>query len=334
MTSDMFSRAPFSFSVIRWFYRTPVVAFATSLLILSLLFLVFPAIDRNISHIFFQPGTGFPAARIELLRSFRNFASNLAMTLPIVLVVVIVLKLSYPSKPSLLPPRMSLFFITLFLTGPVLLVNGLLKPFWGRPRPVNVEEFGGMWPFLPAWMVGPEGLANRSFSSGEAATAACLLPLILFLPREWRWQVGALLSVFVATVSLNRIAFGAHFLSDVLISIGLMLVLAAALRHLIFVHCRDTLSDEALERQLTALGHRMAADRAAFRRGLSVRLARARGAIASFFASQRIALRNPRRLGTAPGTAAGADTTGRPPAGHAQGGGATVGFGNAAPNGS
>ncbi|MFD2029753.1 phosphatase PAP2 family protein [Ancylobacter dichloromethanicus] len=205
------------------------------------------------------------------------------MTLPIVLVVVIVLKLSYPSKPSLLPPRMSLFFITLFLTGPVLLVNGLLKPFWGRPRPVNVEEFGGMWPFLPAWMVGPEGLANRSFSSGEAATAACLLPLILFLPREWRWQVGALLSVFVATVSLNRIAFGAHFLSDVLISIGLMLVLAAALRHLIFVHCRDTLSDEALERQLTALGHRMAADRAAFRRGLSVRLARARGAIASFF---------------------------------------------------
>lgn len=294
---------------------------------ISVFFYLAPGIDIAFTHLFHQPGPGFPAARAELLQDFRNFGSNLAVALPLVLAVALALKLTFPSKPSLLPPRLSLFFVTLFLSGPVLLVNGLLKPFWGRPRPVNVEEFGGIWPFLPAWMVGPDGLGNHSFSSGEAASAACLLPLILFLPREWRWPVGALLGAFVAAVGLNRIAFGAHFLSDVVISVALMLVLAAVLHHLFFVRFRETFSDAALEEWLTVLGNRMAADRAAFNRRLVERLVRGRSALAGFISARRTAL----RLGRPPAeTQAAAIPLARPA--HRPQGGAAIGLGHAAPN--
>jgi len=231
-------------------------------LIASAIFYNLPGIDRAFTGLFYEPGRGFPAAKIGMLIDFRNLASNLSVALPITLGLALTLKLIYPSKPCLLSPRMSLYFISLFLIGPALMVNGVLKSFWGRPRPVSVIDFGGPWPFHEAWVIANHGWLNRSFSSGEAATVACLLPLALFVPRQWRWQVATLVGMLVAATSLNRIAFGAHFLSDVTISICLMLIVAAVLRHLFFVSYADALSDPALEVRLTALGRSWARQRA------------------------------------------------------------------------
>ncbi|TCK23205.1 membrane-associated PAP2 superfamily phosphatase [Ancylobacter aquaticus] len=262
----MVSPSNFSRDLMDGCRRSPLLATVLVTALLSLMFYLFPQIDLAFSGLFYVPGQGFPAAHIGLLQDFRTFASNISISLPLLILVCLILKLSFPAKASLLPPRMALLFVPLYLLGPALLVNGILKPYWGRPRPLNVTEFGGPWPFEDPWVIGVQGLGNHSFSSGEAATTACLLPLILFVPREWRWQVGTLIGIFVAAVGLNRIAFGGHFFSDVVISIGLMLILAAALHHLIFVRYRDTLSDAALEERLTALGYRWADDRAALRR--------------------------------------------------------------------
>ncbi|MDQ0510344.1 phosphatase PAP2 family protein [Ancylobacter amanitiformis] len=208
---------------------------------------------------------GFPAAKKNALIDFRNLASNLSIALPVTLALALGLKLIYPSKPCLCSPRMSLYFISLFLIGPTLIVNGVLKSFWGRPRPVSVIDFGGMWPFHEAWVIADHGWLNRSFSSGEAATVACLLPLTLFVPRPWRVQVVTLVGVLVAATSLNRIAFGAHFLSDVTISICLMLVISVVLHRVFFVTHAAALSDEVLEQRLTVIGLDWAGRRAALR---------------------------------------------------------------------
>lgn len=286
--------------------RSPVLMAVVLTGLLSALFYLVPQIDRAFAGLFYVPGKGFPAAQIGLLQDFRTFASNVSLFLPLLVLVCLILKLSFPAKTSLLPPRMALFFIPLFLLGPGLLVNGILKPYWGRPRPINIAEFGGAWPFEVPWVIGPSGLGNHSFSSGEAAFTACLLPLILFLPREWRGPVGALIGLFVAAVGLNRIAFGGHFLSDVLISVGLMLILAAVLHHLIFVRYRDTLSDAALEARLTALGYRWADDRAALGGWIG------RQAAAAYRAARR--LRRAERS-VHPGAAARAAAMDAPPAG-------------------
>ncbi|WP_428030906.1 phosphatase PAP2 family protein [Ancylobacter sp.] len=222
---NLASRAP-----CRW---RPLLLAGVATALVSAVFYLFPGIDRSVTRLFFVPGKGFPAARIGALQDFRLFASHVSLAVPLLLAIGLGLMLAWPRKPGLVPPRLSLYMVSLFLAGPVVLVNGVLKPFWGRPRPVNVTDFGGPWPFQQPWVIGAQGLANHSFSSGEAAASACLLPLILFVPRPWRWQVGALLVAFVALVGLNRIAVGAHFLSDVVISIGLMLVLAAGLHPLI-----------------------------------------------------------------------------------------------------
>lgn len=69
-----------------------------------------------------------------------------------------------------------------------------------------------------------------------------------------RWPVGGLLAMVVIIVSMNRVAFGAHFLSDVTISVALVLTIAVALRQLFFVHYADLFADERLEAELTRIG--------------------------------------------------------------------------------
>jgi membrane-associated phospholipid phosphatase len=60
--------------------------------------------------------------------------------------------------------------------------------------------------------------------------------------------------VYVVAISLNRVAYGAHFLSDVVLSWALMaLIIAVAYRFLI-MNPPDWLSDERQEARLTKAG--------------------------------------------------------------------------------
>ncbi|MCK0208140.1 phosphatase PAP2 family protein [Starkeya koreensis] len=252
------------------FKRRPVTYTIALAVFVSAFFYLFSGIDRAVAGLFYVEGEGFPASRIAKLQDFRDLASQVTLTFPVLLLLTLVLKVAFPAKPPLVSPRLSLYFVTLFLLGPGLLVNGMLKVLWGRPRPINIEAFGGAWPFQEAWVIGSQW-SNRSFTSGEAATVACLLPLVVFTPREWRGPVGVLIGLFVAAVSLNRMAFGAHFLSDVTISIVLVLVLAALLYRLMFVTRTDLFSDAALDYRLTRLGDTLAGIGPALRRRLAGR---------------------------------------------------------------
>jgi membrane-associated PAP2 superfamily phosphatase len=67
--------------------------------------------------------------------------------------------------------RRCLFLILAVALGPGLLVNGLLKPGWGRPRPRQVEQFGGPRAFQPWWQPGGPG-AGESFLRPRGRPAA------------------------------------------------------------------------------------------------------------------------------------------------------------------
>ena len=194
---------------------------------------------------------------MAILRDLRAIGSDLPVVIAITVAVALALKLTYPSRSSLLPPRVALYYLSLFMIGPLLIVNGVLKALWGRPRPVQVVDFGGTSTFTEAWTMGGECAWNCSFVSGEAAAVACLVPLALFVPRAWRGDVAFLIGLLAAVVSLNRIAFGAHFLSDVVIAWGLMLILALGLRHVFLVSRAPVFSNEALEARLTRIGLRL-----------------------------------------------------------------------------
>ena len=125
-------------------------------------------------------------------------------------------------------PHKLLFVLTFIAAGPGLGVQ-LIKMLVGRARPRALEEFGGRAFFTPPWEVTDQCARNCSFISGEAASAFALLTLVVFIkPQHTKLYIAGIGTV-AAAVSLNRVALGAHFLSDVMIGWALMSVLAVAL---------------------------------------------------------------------------------------------------------
>jgi len=120
------------------------------------------------------------------------------------------------------PYRKAGVFLALLLAlGPGLIVNGLLKPNWGRPRPNQTLACGGDFEFLPVWTIGgnQDEQVCRSFPSGHASMGFYLMaPAFLFFRRRPRWTQGFMLLGlgWGGAMGLARIMQGRHFASDVL----------------------------------------------------------------------------------------------------------------------
>ncbi len=103
------------------------------------------------------------------------------------------------------------------ILGPIVLVNFILKDHWGRPRPFSTTDFGGALDFVPAGSTAGKCLSNCSFVSGEAAGAGWLLCLLFIMPRASRRALLLPLATISLLAPALRLAFGAHYLSDVIL---------------------------------------------------------------------------------------------------------------------
>lgn len=190
-------------------------AFAAALV----LFRGWPGIDLAVSALFRDPATGTwvggsPAA--EALREALWKATELAAA---IFALALLLALVRRERAAV-PARVWGFGFAALALGPGLLVNGILKAQWHRPRPRTVADFGGEADFTPAWQVAGDCARNCSFVSGEAA-AILTLALVLWLIAGRRLAgagrlvaAGGLVAAVLVTSGL-RLASGGHFLSDV-----------------------------------------------------------------------------------------------------------------------
>lgn len=122
------------------------------------------------------------------------------------------------------------------IAGPALWVNGVLKAYWGRGRPRDVEEFGGSLNYTDFWIWSDQCTKNCSFTSGEvAAVAMIFFSLALVLEKPKRQIVLVLGLIAGLVVAWMRMTAGAHFFSDTLMSIVFMALLAAGLYVLFFI---------------------------------------------------------------------------------------------------
>lgn len=112
--------------------------------------------------------------------------------------------------------RALVFLAASLIVGSGLIVNLGLKDHSHRPRPVHVREFGGDQEFRPWFRFDGACRHNCSFASGEAASGAWMLAPALLAPPPFQAAavVGAV--VFAVATGALRLAFGGHFLSDVL----------------------------------------------------------------------------------------------------------------------
>lgn len=194
-----------------------------------------PELDLRVARMFFN--NGFMGASDEA-RAARSFFYGLPLTVCIGFVVA---RWLGPGRlpPALIPSSKAIIFLTLSMAiGPGLIVNLGLKDNWHRPRPVHVKEFGGPWKFRPAFARDGECPKNCSFVSGEASSAFWLVAPASLAPGPYKIPaMAAALGVGVATSAL-RMAFGGHFLSDVVFAALFTLLLLQIMHGLIFAGLR------------------------------------------------------------------------------------------------
>lgn len=134
--------------------------------------------------------------------------------------------------------RYCLVLVLSVALGPGVLVNGLLKPYWGRPRPRHIVKFGGTQHFRSWWRPGGPS-SGKSFPSGHAAMGYVLLSgaTLVACRRVWlrRQAVTGALG-YGTLMGLTRIVQGGHFLSDVACSGLLMTLLIMGLRRSLIHH--------------------------------------------------------------------------------------------------
>lgn len=200
-------------------------------LIASLLLSQFPGIDLQVSRVFFDKG--FPLKDQWWQAWCRDGMSYFLWASMATVVGIYVL--NRVSKRNLygVDARKVCYLFLVLVLGAGLIVNVILKDNFGRARPRDIEEFGGSKHFTPAFVVSRECNTNCSFSSGEGAGAFFSLALVMALSRKRAMLVAGV--ALGSLVSLSRVAAGAHFFSDTVVSFFVMLIVADVLYHYMFL---------------------------------------------------------------------------------------------------
>lgn len=210
--------------------------------VLLIIFSAFPQIDLATSRYFFTPATcdatsqagdicgAFMAANNWFLKNLRMIFFRLPYVVAIIqLCMLIACYTQHGSTFKAARARNLKIALSSLLIGPGLIVNVILKEHWGRPRPVSVIDFGGMMDFVRAGSFAGKCVSNCSFISGEAASAGWLLCLLIFIPQPARTGLFLPILAISLLTPVMRLAFGGHFLSDIVLGWLLAVVVFAGI---------------------------------------------------------------------------------------------------------
>lgn len=233
-------------------------------LVAGLLCAVDPQLDIDIAAMWYNTSRHLFDVNAQMWVQHTREAARIVITLLALPAFLAILgKLIWPRRRMLIEARAALFLIATLALGPGLLTNVILKDHWGRPRPIDVHQFGGDYSFVPWW--DPRGGCpdNCSFVAGEPSGAFwTLAPAALAAPELQPVAYAAALA-FGAGVGVLRIAAGGHFFSDVVFA-GVFMYLIVWLMHGVIYRWRATRIDEtAAERRLADAGEALGS---AFRR--------------------------------------------------------------------
>lgn len=128
-----------------------------------------------------------------------------------------------------------LFLVAALALGPGFVANTVFKDNWGRARPREIVEFGGLHTFTPPLMRAAECDTNCAFVSGEASSIyALFFALALLAGRQYKTGFLAVGIAAGTAAGLIRMSQGAHFLSDVLFA-AVFMALTVSLVHMMMI---------------------------------------------------------------------------------------------------
>ncbi len=215
--------------------RSIVAVFAVA----AAIFVIFPGVDLGISDFFFDDG--FTMANQGWARILhRSVPWFIVVTISSVAGVFAFNKLTGRNVGGI-TGRKVVYLLLVLALGAGFVVNGALKDGFGRARPRDIEEFGGSQQFTPAFAVSPACHTNCSFSSGDSSGAFFSLAFAIAFTKRRSIAVASV--GYGVLVSVARIAAGAHFLSDTVVSAFVMLLVSDALHYRMFLHEPDIVTE-------------------------------------------------------------------------------------------
>jgi membrane-associated PAP2 superfamily phosphatase len=189
--------------------------------------------DITVAGLFYDAASGtWPGYRAEPWLTLYHYGPSPGLILGIAAAATTVLSLLWKRLESW--REMGLFLTLLLALGPGLAINGIFKPVWMRPRPQQIQDFGGKHAFVKVWGFGPQG-SSKSFPCGHASMGFFLMgPAFLLYRRQRRWAAFFLCLGLASggVLGFARMAQGQHFLSDVIWSGGMVYLTGVVLSYL------------------------------------------------------------------------------------------------------
>lgn len=201
-----------------------MAAFFLGLVLISLVFAHFN-LDRRISGVFHSPREGFFLEKQAPWSWLYRYGTMPGLVF--IALGIFAFFMSTVSERWTDIRRPAAIVVLTALLGSGIMANVILKPYWGRPRPSQTTDFGGEWRYRNALSPGIPG-KGQSFPSGHC-TIAFLFTSAWAARRKFPKSAFAL-SVFGLAygllMSAARIVQGAHFATDAMWALGVMVLSA------------------------------------------------------------------------------------------------------------
>src|SRR5437016_8479505 len=208
-------------------------------------------LDLKLAALFFDPERGgFWRAYDPVYLRARDVAVWLVTLVAAPAVVALAAKFVWPRRPLIIPGRAIVLMLVTLALAPGVVANLVLKEHWGRPRPIDVTEFGGDEHFRPWWDPRGDCPKNCSFIGGEASAAFWTIAPAAVSPPQWRLLAYAAALVFGCAVGILRMAAGAHFFTDGFFAGVFSFLVVWVVHGWLYRWPRTRISDEAIERAL------------------------------------------------------------------------------------
>ena len=205
----------------------------------------YPVVDAHNNH--------FAWRLSQPMSSARDIGLWIGTVLVAPAVVATLVKLIWPRRKMFVSGSAALFLMATLALGPGLLANVLLKDHWGRPRPIDVTQFGGDQHFVAWWDPRGDCPGNCAFVSGDVSGAFWTLAPAALAPPQWRaLAYGAALALGVGMAAIRMMA-GAHFFSDTVFAGIFTFMIIWIVHGLIYRWPRTRLAPDAVENMLARI---------------------------------------------------------------------------------
>lgn len=209
-----------------------MLALALGLAMAALVFELWPELDIAVSSRFFD-GTNFLGNQWGWALLIYHGVPRLGTWLVVLALVLALLPLAGAWGRRKVRPwlqRRAVASLIVVVLGVGFVVHNVLKDNWGRPRPQEVQAFGGPKVYQAPLQYSQQCERNCSFVSGHAAAGFALIAVGLFGSRRTRWRWWAIGAVAGSVIGLGRIVQGRHFFGDIVFCLLVLWLVCVLLR--------------------------------------------------------------------------------------------------------